>query len=426
MTTPIQPSRLFTASCIALITTAMTFAIRGSLMATWGEEFSLSSEEVGNVSGTAFWGFTLAMVFGGPVCDVLGMRNLLRFAFVGHLAGIALTILANSYLTLFIATLVIGISNGLVEAACNPLVTALFPNDRIKYLNRFHVWFPGGIVIGGLIAYLMLDQFHLPWRFLMITLAVPGLWYGFMSFNADFPVSERVSSGTSSSRMYASLANPLFLFMVFCMMLTAGTELGTNQWITQLLANVGVPSILLLVFISGIMAVGRGFAGELSHRLAPEGMLLLSAVFSTLGLVMLSYSEGALSFVSAAVFAVGVCYFWPTMLGFVSEYIPETGPMGLSIMGGAGMLSVSFILPYMGKIYDENVVSQIPGGYNAETLKAAVPGSNDAVLWSHINLEAGSDTLFMVSAMPLFLVVAFLVLVVLLRNREKSGSKFKV
>jgi hypothetical protein len=141
---------------------------------------------------------------------------------------------------------------------------------------------------------------------------------------------------------------------------------------------------------------------------------------------MLSYSEGALSFVSAAVFAVGVCYFWPTMLGFVSEYIPESGPMGLSIMGGAGMLSVSFILPYMGKIYDENVVSKIPAGYNAETLKAAIPGSNDSVLWSQINLEAGSDTLFMVSAMPLFLVVAFLVLMVLLRNRDKSSSKFKV
>jgi len=121
------------------------------------------------------------------------------------------------------------------------------------------------------------------------------------------------------------------------------------------------------------------------------------------------------------VFAVGVCYFWPTMLGFVSEYIPETGPMGLSIMGGAGMLSVSFILPYMGKIYDENVVAKIPAGYNAETLKAAVPGSNDAVLWSHINLEAGSETLFMVSAMPLFLVVAFLVLMILLRNQKRTG-----
>ena len=395
------------ASCVALITTAMTFAIRGSLMDTWGNEFSLSSEQVGWVSGTAFWGFTLAMVFGGPLCDVLGMRNLLRIAFLGHMAGISLTILANSYFLLFSATLVIGISNGMVEAACNPLVTALFPNEKIKYLNRFHIWFPGGIVIGGLVAFLFLDQLHLPWRLLMSTMAIPGLIYGFMSFHADFPVSERVSSGTSTGQMFRALASPLFIFMVLCMLLTAATELGTNQWIVQLLSNVGVSSILLLVFINGIMAIGRGFAGELAHKLAPEGMLLLSAVFSTLGLVLLSYSQGPLAFLAAAVFAVGICYFWPTMLGFVSEYLPDTGPMGLSIMGGAGMLSVSFILPLMGKLYDEKVVGNIPEGYLLDQLKNANPLSAEGKLWQSINLDAGSETLFSVAGMPLFLILAF-------------------
>jgi fucose permease len=403
----LQTGRLFMASCVALITTAMTFAIRGSLMDTWGNEFSLSSEQVGWVSGTAFWGFTLAMVFGGPLCDVLGMRNLLRIAFLGHMAGISLTILANSYFLLFSATLVIGISNGMVEAACNPLVTALFPNEKIKYLNRFHIWFPGGIVIGGLVAFLFLDQLHLPWRLLMSTMAIPGLIYGFMSFHADFPVSERVSSGTSTGQMFRALASPLFIFMVLCMLLTAATELGTNQWIVQLLSNVGVSSILLLVFINGIMAIGRGFAGELAHKLAPEGMLLLSAVFSTLGLVLLSYSQGPLAFLAAAVFAVGICYFWPTMLGFVSEYLPDTGPMGLSIMGGAGMLSVSFILPLMGKLYDEKVVGNIPEGYLLDQLKNANPLSAEGKLWQSINLDAGSETLFSVAGMPLFLILAF-------------------
>jgi predicted MFS family arabinose efflux permease len=174
-----------------------------------------------------------------------------------------------------------------------------------------------------------------------------------------------------------------------------------------LLSNVGVSSILLLVFINGIMAIGRGFAGELAHKLAPEGMLLLSAVFSTLGLVLLSYSQGPLAFLAAAVFAVGICYFWPTMLGFVSEYLPDTGPMGLSIMGGAGMLSVSFILPLMGKLYDEKVVGNIPEGYLLDQLKNANPLSAEGKLWQSINLDAGSETLFSVAGMPLFLILAF-------------------
>ena len=416
----INPSRLFRASCIALITTAMTFAIRGGLMETWGEEFSLSAEQIGWVNGTAFWGFTLAMVFGGPLCDILGMKNLLRFAFIGHIIGTGLTIMATGYASLFAATLTIGISNGLVEAACNPLVTSLYPTEKIKYLNRFHVWFPGGIVIGGLISFLLLDQIHLPWRFLMATLVVPNIIYGVMAFNANFPVSERVSSGISSGDMYKALLSPLFIVMVACMMLTAATELGTNQWITALLANVGVPSILLLVFINGIMAVGRGFAGELTHKLAPTGMLLFSAIFSTLGLVLLSYSQGYLSFLSAAVFAVGVCYFWPTMLGFVSEYLPKTGPMGLSVMGGAGMLSVSFILPFMGKSYDSNLASLIPEGYILDGLKAAAKGTRDAELWTQINLEAGSQTLLSVAILPLFLVFAFGAIFFYMRNQKEG------
>jgi MFS family permease len=421
-TTNINAPKLFQASCIALITTAMTFAIRGGLMETWGNEFSLTAEQIGWVNGTAFWGFTLAMVFGGPLCDILGMRNLLRYAFIGHILGIGLTIMAEGYLSLFIATLVIGISNGLVEAACNPLVTSLYPNEKIKYLNRFHIWFPGGIVIGGLVSYFLLDQFHIPWRFLMATLIIPNLIYGFLAFNSAFPVSERVSSGTSSSEMYKSLLNPLFIVMVACMMLTAATELGTNQWITALLANVGVPSILLLVFINGIMALGRGFAGELAHKLAPTGILLFSAIFSTLGLVLLSYSQGYLAFFSAAVFAVGVCYFWPTMLGFVSEYLPKTGPMGLSIMGGAGMLSVSFILPMMGKRFDNNLTGLIPENYILETLKNAAKNTKEATLWTQINLEAGSQTLLSVAVLPLFLVFVFACIFIFMRNKTTTND----
>lgn len=412
--------RLFTASCIALITTSMTFAIRGALMATWGQQFSLTGEEIGWVNSTAFLGFTLSMIFGGPLCDVVGMRNLLRIAFFGHLIGTVATLSASGYHSLFYATLVIGISNGMVEAACNPLVTALYPNEKIKFLNRFHIWFPGGIVLGGILAYLLSDQLKLPWHILVAMILIPNFIYGYLSFNGEFPLSETRTSGVSAKDMFTSLLDPLFLAMVACMFLTAATELGTNQWITALLENVGVPSILLLVFINGLMAIGRGFAGELAHRLRPEGMLLLSAVFSTLGLVLLSYSQGYQAFIAAAVFAAGICYFWPTMLGFVSEYMPKTGPLGLSVMGGAGMFSVYLILPSMGKMYDQKLAAHVPDGMTLLQLKSALPGSAQALLFKDINLMAGSETLFVVAALPLFLIVAFTCIFFWVRNRPHS------
>src|SRR5687768_9579393 len=116
----IQPKKLFYTSCLSLIVTAMTFAIRAAVMPLWGTDFTLSNEQIGIIAGTAFWGFTLAQIIGGPLVDVLGMRKILYFAFFGHLAGIILTIASVSFWPLFLGTLLVGIANGSIEAACNP------------------------------------------------------------------------------------------------------------------------------------------------------------------------------------------------------------------------------------------------------------------------------------------------------------------
>src|SRR5208337_4520088 len=170
-------NKIFIASVIALIATAMTFAIRADLLGnTFGSIFKLSNGDIGWCIGTAFWGFTLAMIIGGILVDMLGMKTILVFAFAGHLTGIILTILSTGFWSLFISTLFIGISNGFVEAACNPLITTLYPENKTKMLNRFHVWFPGGIVIGGLFAYL-LGLCNLGWQVKMAVILIPVLMY---------------------------------------------------------------------------------------------------------------------------------------------------------------------------------------------------------------------------------------------------------
>jgi MFS family permease len=402
--------KLFFASRIALIATAMTFAIRADLLGnTFGEVFKLNNEEIGWCIGTAFWGFTLAMIFGGFLVDLLGMKTILVFAFVGHLAGIILTIFSVGFWTLFCSTLLVGVANGFVEAACNPLVATLYPDNKTKMLNGFHVWFPGGIVIGGLVAY-ALGLFDFGWQVKMSVILIPVFIYGYLFFKLKLPKTERVSSGISMKDMIKACLSPLFLFMVFCMFLTASTELGTNQWITVLLSNVGVPAILLLVFINGIMAIGRTFAGPVVHKLNPTGMLLFSAFTAGVGLLMLSYSSGWTTLAATAVFAIGVTYFWPTMLGYVAEYLPRTGALGLSIMGGAGMLSVSLILPFMGKLYDSEVVAAIPKTYTITDILNSIQGTNEFLILTQAKVLAGSETLRIVAVLPAFLVVAFLFL----------------
>src|SRR3954471_11985258 len=219
----IDHKKLFLASRIALIVTAMTFAFRASLEGVWGAEFHLSKEEIGWIFSPAFWGFTLAMVFGGPLCDVLGMKRLLVFAFIGHIGGIIIYLVAKDATMLFIGTLFIGVGNGMVEAACNPLVVSLYPNNKTTMLNRFHVWFPGGIALGGLIAYFLLEQMKMDWRVLISILFLPAIIYGILFFRLKFPPTERVTRGISTGTMFTSILKPLFIIMLLCMFLTAAT-----------------------------------------------------------------------------------------------------------------------------------------------------------------------------------------------------------
>ncbi len=399
MQTNVQHSKLFLASRIALIFTSMTFIFRASLEGVWSAEFLLSKEQLGWIFSPAFWGFTLAMIFGGPLCDVIGMKKLLAIAFIGHIAGVVIYLFAKDATMLFIGTACIGIGNGMVEAACNPLVVTLYPENKTKMLNRFHVWFPGGFVIGGLLSYLFIDTLNLDWRLLVATLFIPAIIYGFMFLKMTFPQTERVTKGVSTVQMFKSCLSPLFIVMLVCMLFTAATELGTNQWLVALLQGAGVSGILVLVFINGLMALGRSFAGPIVHKLNPNLMLILSSILAAVGLFLLSTTTGYTAFGAAFIFAAGVCFFWPTMLGFVAEYLPNTGALGLSLMGGAGMFSVSLIVPMMGKWYDDFKAAAI-------TANAVNP---DAV--------AGSNTFMKVAVMPAALIGVFILIYIVMRKK---------
>ena len=115
-------------------------------------------------------------------------------------------------------------------------------------------------------------------------------------------------------------------------------------------------SIFLLVWMSGIMAVGRSVTGPIVHRFSASGELLISAIFSGIGLYLLSIASGYMAFGAAAVFAIGITYFWPIMLGFVSENIPKSCALGLAIMRGIGFLGGAIAQPIMGSIYDDKLI----------------------------------------------------------------------
>lgn len=387
----INPSRLFTASCMALTVTAMTFAIRAGMLGDLGKQFQLTDTELGWIAGMAFFGFPVATTLGGFFVDQVGMRRLMWVAFGAHLLGLVLTIFAGGFWTLFISTFLVGFANGMVEAVCNPLVASMYPKNKIVMLNKFHVWFPGGILLGALLAAGM-KAAGLGWQMQVGIILIPTLWYGWLFLGQNFPRTERVDTGVTTAEMFGAVATPLFLVMVLCMFFTANTELSTGQWIDKLLGNAGANALLILALVNGLMAVGRYFGGPLIHRLSPAGVLLASSVLAVLGVYLLRTTEGNALYAAAVVFAMGVCYFWPTMLGFVSQYVPKSGALGLSLMGGAGMFgNWAYQTFFIGPRLD------------AEKARMAVEG----VSADQIELLAGRSVLGSINLLPIVLVLAF-------------------
>jgi fucose permease len=370
-----DPGRLFLGSCFALIATAVAFAVVGATMGAMKEHFILTNEQIGWIGGAALWGFTISIFIFGPLCDALGMKLLLRLAFVGHALGVLIMIFANGFTTLFIGALTISMGNGLVEAACNPLVATIYPDKKVQMLNRFHVWFPGGIVIGGLIAYI-LDAIGIgAWQVKLAVILVPTLIYGFLFLGQKFPATERLQSGISFGQMVKeTVFRPLFLLLFLCMMMTASMELGPNRWVPAVLESAGIPGILVLVWINLLMAILRFYAGPVVHRLSPTGILFVSAIISGLGLWWLSYTDSlGMALAAGTVFALGVCYFWPTMLGVTSERVPKGGALALALMGGIGMAIVGLVTsPMMGKIVDTSMQQMLPAEQTTSVLQSVV------------------------------------------------------
>ncbi len=384
----INQNKIFFACCLSLVVTAMTFAIRAGILGELSSEFSFTDTQLGWINSMAFLGFPVATILGGLLYNHIGAKNLMIIAFVGHLLGLFLTIFSGGFWGLLISTFCIGFANGSVEAGANPLIADIYHENKTTMLNKFHVWFPGGIVIGALIAFAMTNA-GMGWQLQIAVMFIPTAIYGYLVFTQPFPPME--NSEVSTSTNVVSLFSPLYIFMLVCMTLTATTELGTQQWVERILGESGAHPMLILAMVTGLMAVGRFFAGPIVHALNPAGVLLSGAVIATIGIFLMSSASGIMVYVAAILFAIGCMYFWPTMIGFISEYQPKTGAMGLSLIGGLGMFSVSMWNPIIGSWLDEARAAALESGVS--------PGAAD--------LAAGQATLTNLALFPAALIILF-------------------
>jgi putative MFS transporter len=396
--------RLFYGSCFALITTAFSFSIRAGILPQLAETFSLSGQQLGFINSMWFLGFPISMILGGLFYHTIGPKRIMQFAFATHTLGIILTIFSGGYTGLLVSTLLIGIGNGCTEAACNPMIADAYEGKQMNtLLNRFHMWFPGGIVLGSLVSLLM-TTLDLGWQAQIWIIMIPTLIYAYLFMGQEFP-KPKIEGVTSIGENFKAMLSPIYIFILACMALTAISEFGPQQWTSLILSNSGAHPMVILALITGLMAIGRYFGGDIVHRFDQTGVLLGSAILTAIGIFLLSTQTGGMVYVAAVFFALGVCYFWPNMIGFVAEKIPLSGALGMSIVGGMGMFSSSIFQAIIGGWIDSSTEEQAALGLTGTDLE----------------LAAGQQTLTYMISFPAILIILFTILYFWQRNAKTTA-----
>ncbi|MEQ1883737.1 MAG: MFS transporter [Bryobacteraceae bacterium] len=421
-------NRLFAAGSLALAMSGIAASLRANTAADLQRIFldpidkAKSAEMIGAILGLPFLGYAVTIAIGSPLLDYIGMGLLLPLSGVLFSIGALIMIFAGDlatgagvYNVLWAGALVTGVGWGLVETVTNPMVASLYPDDKTSKLNAVHAWWPGGLVIGGLMGVGM-SNVDIGWQWKLGVVIVPAILLFVLCWGMKFPPTERVAAGVSAKDMFKELLNPLFFVLFTAMFLTAASELAPGQWVDFALSRtVHMPGILLLVYVSGLMFLMRHFAGPLVHKLSPIGVLWFSCVGAGLGLYALSVANSPVTaLLAATIWGTGCCYMWPTMLATASERFPRGGALLMGLMGTAGTLSIQFVLPIMGNIYDKTKV-EVAGGDAA--FQALQPGPElDRVL------GIAAQTSFRdVAILPAILLIVFAG--IWFYDRSKGGYK---
>ena len=423
---------------IALVTTAFGFITRMFLINTWGDEFDLDPAQRGRLAGIGIWPFAVSIIAVSLLIDFIGYKTSMVLAFLGHIIwavmGVAAYFASQSgnkevaLQLLYWGSLICALGNGTVEAFINPVVATMFSREKTKWLNILHAGWPGGLVVAGVIVIFMDSA---PWGVKVGIIAAPAVVYLLMLLPCRFPVQERVASGVSYREMLSefgilgalvvgplvtlqlidfssvggtveissglrwsfvligcvivvafgaytrAIGRPLMFVLVLIMMPLATTEIGTDGWITGIMEGIAEGNFhpgWVLVYTSVIMMVLRFFAGPIVHSLSPLGLLAVSALLAIIGLVSLSFAAGMVIFLAATLYAFGKTFFWPTMLGVVSEQTPKGGALTLNAISGIGMLAVGTLgFPYIGALQAEKQIAAVIDSEEA----AQVPGLVD-------------------------------------------------
>ncbi len=315
------------------------------------------------------------------------------------------------------------LGNGTCEAVINPLTASLFPKNKTHWLNILHAGWPLGLILGALIT-LAFEEFltGIRWEYKLGVFLIPVLAYGVMMFNRPFPKSEAKTAGVPMPEMMKQVGMlgftlgaaliglalvvllkdvfdapgwigwvvaggvwlafglatnfaPGHWVLAFLYIMHAGVgyvELGTDSWIINITKEVlqsDSNALLAFIWTNVLMFTLRFFAGPIVHRINPIGLLFFSACLGVIGLYLLGqdFTNSVWPWVAAVtIYGIGKTFYWPTLLGVISERFPKGGALALGISGGVGMIGAGILggpgIGYKQDLFAVEKLDQTPQG----------------------------------------------------------------
>lgn len=407
-----EKNSLFIASFLSLAAAGFGFVFRVLSLGSWKEEFGFTGQQLGELFGASLWPIAITMVVFSLIIDKTGYKwPMVIGAGLLQVLSVIITFTAKDYTTLYIGGLLAGLAHGVVEAVINPVCAAVYRDQKSKMLNILHAAWPAGLVFGG--AAILLTS-GASWQIHALYMAVPAIIHGVLFLRLKrYPEDERVTAKVSYKQMLAEFgglgvmlvafffyyeiarllgqsgaalisgaaicaiifgagfgfwvksAGKIMIFIVSLLMIPLATaELGTDAWIKELLTpSLGADKAGWAIVVSAlIMMVLRFRAGDFLKIFTPPALLVFSGVFSATGLMLLSNPSVAGWAVWAAfvVYAVGQTFYWPTVLGFISEQFPKGGAMTLNSVSAIGLISVGILGgPFLGMVQDSKVANTV-------------------------------------------------------------------
>lgn len=407
---------IFWICVLALFTAAISFSIRtgasGAIKAAILDPTVPlhSGEMIAAALGNSFLGFALSLLVISPFLDVFGAKRIILLAAGCFIVGPILILMSPMagdidavYALLTIGMIISGVGWGATEASINPVTAALYPDDKTGRMNVLHAWWPAGIVVGGLASLLFFEQLNVGWQALIALIPISGVVFGLWAMTQRFPKTESTAMGVPFKQMLAEpFKRPSFWIFPAIMFLTASAELAPGSWVdVSLTQTVGMPGIVVLIYVSAIMFIMRHFAGAIEHRISDMGLLCLCTLPAATGLYLLSIADSPFTaIVAATLWALGVCFMWPTMLAAVAKRYPRGGPWTIGILGFAGAMAIYLVLPQIGKIYDE---AKLEAAGGADAFAALQQGAE----MQRVVAYAAEQSFKAIAIIPLILFVIF-------------------